>query len=105
MGPINSLDVVIDLHHEPEIQDGQAAIRGADEVAWVRICHQPACTVQQGCEQSVRLASFHAHCLAYGSPRCRVSLRTYPLILESVCEVGSAPMSRSWYQDYKVCVI
>ena len=58
VGSINSLDVIVYLHHEPEIQDGQAAIRGADEVAWVRICHQPAWTVQQHSKHPVRIA----HC-------------------------------------------
>ncbi len=56
MGSIDSLNVVINLHHEPEIQNGQAAIRGANEVAWVRICHQPAWRVQQRCKHLVRLA-------------------------------------------------
>lgn len=31
------LDVVIDLGDQAEVQDGEAAIRGPDQVAWVRI--------------------------------------------------------------------
>ena len=54
------LDIIINLHHEAKVQDGQAAIGRADQVARVRIRHQPACKnhtcllgrqpiLQQGC--------------------------------------------------------
>ena len=43
-----ALDVIINLHHESEVQNGQAAVGCADQVARVRVRHQPACT-QQTC--------------------------------------------------------